>query len=492
MSIVQDAAQKLTQTALSHVPDRWLPGAQPDPLRQKHGLIGAPVTRVDGMLKVRGEARFAAEVPFDDLLYAAVAFSTIARGRIATLETEEAEKAPGVALVMTYRNAPRMAPPPPMMSTPKAAGSKDLPVMQDPEIHWNGQPVAVVLAETQEQADHAVTLLRVTYQAEPAITDFQVAKANAHPPKSILGEPPVLEIGDAETALAEAAFTVDRTYRTPRHNHNAIELHAATVLWEGDNLTVHDASQMVNSTAWTLAQIFGIAESQVRVLSPFVGGGFGGKCLWDHQILATAAAKLAGRPVRIMLSREGVFRLVGGRTLTEQRVALGAKADGTLVALIHTGVVAMTTHNSCPEQFTFPARHLYAAENIRLAQDVADMDMLANTFMRAPGESVGTFALECALDELAEKLELDPIELRRRIEPATDPTSGHEFSERSLIEAYRRGAERFGWERRGKPGARREGEWLIGIGVATATYPYYRMPGGAARITLGADGRALV
>jgi xanthine dehydrogenase YagR molybdenum-binding subunit len=188
-----------------------------------------------------------------------------------------------------------------------------------------------------------------------------------------------------------------------------------------------------------------------------------------------------------------VFRIIGGRTTTEQRVALGAKRDGTLAALIHSGVAAMTTHNACPEQFTFPARHLYAADTIKVAQQVADMDMLANTFMRAPGESIGTYALECALDELAEAMKLDPIELRRRIEPDKDPTSRAPFSSRNLVEAYRRGAERFGWDQRiAAPRSRREDEWLVGMGCATATYPYYRMPGGAARIRLTADGRALV
>jgi xanthine dehydrogenase YagR molybdenum-binding subunit len=209
--------------------------------------------------------------------------------------------------------------------------------------------------------------------------------------------------------------------------------------------------------------------------------------------LAAAAARLAGRPVRLVLSRKGVFRSVGGRTTTEQRVALGATADGSLDALIHTGIAAMTAHNNCPEQFTFPARHLYAAKNFKLVQQVADMSMLANTFMRAPGESIGTFALESALDELAEALQLDPIELRRRIEPEKDPTSGTAFSSRHLLAAYRRGAEKFGWaERRKTPRAQREGEWLIGMGVATATYPYYRMPGGAASIRLTADGGAVV
>jgi len=489
MSIIQE----VMKAAITLVPDRWLPGASPDPLMHKHGLIGQPVSRIDGPLKVQGKARFAAEVPFKDVAYASLVFSSIARGRIVALETADAQAAPGVVLMMTYLNAPRMAPPPVMMSAPKAAGPSDLPVMQDAEIHWNGQPVALILAETQEQADFAASLVRVTYETNVAVTSFEDAKANARKPDTILQEPTEIEIGDAEAALKNAAVKVDLLYKTPRYNHNAIELHAATVAWEGGNLVVHDATQMVNSTAWTLAQIFGLKEENVRVLSPYVGGGFGGKGLWDHQILAAAASKLSGRPVRIMLSREGVFRIVGGRTTTEQRVALGAKSDGTLTSLIHTGIAAMTTHNSCPEQFTFPARHLYAADAIKVGQKVANMDMLANTFMRAPGESVGTFALECALDELAEALNIDPVELRRRIEPEKDPTSGAAFSSRNLVEAYRRGAERFGWNRRNaEPRSQREGEWLIGMGVATATYPYYRMPGGVARIQLGADGHVVV
>ncbi|WP_434622871.1 xanthine dehydrogenase family protein molybdopterin-binding subunit [Azospirillum sp. B2RO_4] len=474
-------------------PGRWQPAVTQDPLIQKHGALGQPVSRIDGPLKVQGKAQFAAEFPYEGLCHAALAFSTIARGRITALDTAAAEAAPGVVLVMTHRNAPRMKAPSLMMSSPTAAGASDLPVMQDDEIHWNGQPIAVILAETQEQADHAASLVTADYAPLPAVTSFDEARKTPRQLDNILGQPPVVEIGDAEAALKAAAVQVDQIYRTPRHNHNAIELHAATVAWTGDELRVHDASQLLDLTAGQLADIFGLEPEKVRVSSPFVGGGFGGKCLWDHQILACAAAKLAGRPVRIMLSREGVFRVVGGRTLTEQRVALGANADGKLDALIHTGIVAMTTHNSCPEQFTFPARHLYAAKSIRLAQEVADMDMLANTFMRAPGESVGTFALECAIDELAEKLGLDPIELRRRIEPGTDPTSGKPFSARHLIDAYDKGAERFGWDRRSpKPRGRRDGEWLMGMGCATATYPYHRFPGGAARIRLTAGGQVTV
>jgi xanthine dehydrogenase YagR molybdenum-binding subunit len=492
MSSPRNGARQVTQTAAGLAPESWLAGT-PDPLMRRHGLIGAAVSRVDGPLKVQGKARFAAEVAMEGLTYAALVHSTIACGRIARIGTAAAEAAPGVVLVMTYKNAPRMNPPALFGTSPSAFGPSSLPIMQDASIHWNGEAAAMVLAETQEQADHAASLIEVAYDTEPAVTSFDAAKGRSHPPESILGEPPELKVRDAEAALAAAAVVVDRTYRTPRQNHNAIELHAATVAWEADRLTIHDASQVMNATASTIAGVFGLKEEQVRVISPYVGGGFGGKCLWDHQVLAAAASKLAGRPVRIMLSREGVFRIVGGRTTTEQRVALGAKADGTLAALIHTGVAAMTSHNDCPEQFTFPARHLYAADAIKVAQEVADMNMVPNTFMRAPGESVGTFALECALDELAEAMALDPIELRRRIEPATDPTSGNAFSSRHLLEAYAQGARRFGWDRRSAtPRSRREGQWLIGMGVATGTYPYYRFSGGAARIRLTSDGHATV
>lgn len=472
---------------------RWQPAVTKDPLLRKHGALGQSISRIEGPMKVQGRTRFAAEFPYDNISYAALAFSTIARGRISELNVSAAEAAPGVILVMTYRNAPRMKAPSLMMSSPTAAGASNLPVMQNDEIHWNGQPIALVLAETQEQADYAASLVTAKYELLPAVTSFDEAKKSPRQLENLLGQPPFVEIGDAEAALANSEVKVDLIYRTPRHNHNAIELHAATIVWNDDELRVHDASQLLDLTTGQLADIFGLDISKVHVTSPYVGGGFGGKCFWDHQILACAAAKLAGRPVRIMLSREGVFRIIGGRTVTEQRVALGARTDGTLNALIHTGTAAMTTHNSCPEQFTFPARHLYGARTFRIGQDVADLDMLANTFMRAPGESVGTFALECALDELAEKLELDPIELRRRIEPEKDPTTGKPFSSRYLIEAYDKGAEQFGWDKRSRtPRQRREGEWLIGMGCATATYPYHRFPGGAARIKLTADGHVTV
>ncbi|WP_419827575.1 xanthine dehydrogenase family protein molybdopterin-binding subunit [Sphingomonas sp.] len=491
---VQGVVQAVTKKAVEIAPDSWMPGGRPDHLiREKHGLIGTPVSRLDGPVKVAGQARFAAEFAMDGMVYTGLAFSSIAKGRIASLDTAAAETAPGVVLVMTYRNAPRMAATPLLMTASKAGGSDDLPVMQDNRIHWNGQPIALVLAETQEQADHAATLVRVTYEAETAEVDFGRTKAAHTEPALFMGEPMHAEIGDAEAALAGAAVSVDATYRTPRHNHNAIEPHAATMAWQGDELIVHDASQLVAHTAWTLAQVFGVEETQVHVTSPYVGGGFGGKCMWQHHVLGAAAAKMAGRPVRIALSREAVYRLVGGRTLTEQRVALGADADGHFKAIIHTGTVAMARHNNMPEPFILPTMSAYASESITLDIQTTKLDMLANTFMRAPGESVGTFAIESAVDELAAALAMDPIELRILNEPEKDPLSGIDFSSRNIVEAWREGAERFGWaERNSTPRATRDGEWLVGMGCAKATYPYHRMPGGAARITLGKDGRALV
>ncbi|CAO3429007.1 xanthine dehydrogenase family protein molybdopterin-binding subunit [Azospirillum doebereinerae] len=489
---VQGIAQAVMKKAVELAPGSLLPGGRPDPLiRQRHGHIGKPVSRVDGPLKVRGAAPFAAEIALEGMVYAALANSTIAKGRIVAIDTGRAEAAPGVVLVMTHRNAPRLNPPPRFLSGAKAAAGDDSPVMQDDRVRWNGEPVALVLAQTQEQADHARSLIRVTYQEEPAATT--VAEAGETEVGTFMGEPLRATVGDAEAAFAAAPHKVDAVYRTPGHNHNALELHAATLVWRGDELFLHDATQAVAHTAWSLAQIFGLEEAQVHVTSPYVGGGFGGKGLWQHQILAAAAARLAGRPVRIALSREGVYRIVGGRSPTEQRVALGADADGRLTAIIHRGVTPKTRHSPMPEPFILPTQSAYAAEAIALEVRTCHLDMVANTFMRAPGEAVGTVALECAMDELAEQLGLDPVELRIRNEPDKDPISGRPFSSRNIVAAYRAGAERFGWDRRNPvPRSRREGEWLVGMGCATATYPYHRMPGGAARITLDAGNHARI
>jgi xanthine dehydrogenase YagR molybdenum-binding subunit len=289
----QGAAQAVMKKAVELAPDAWVPGGKPDPLiRSKHGLIGAPISRIDGPLKVQGRAKFAAEFPLDGMVYAAVAFSTVPKGRIATLDTGAAEAAAGVVLVMTHRNAPRMNNMPLFMTAEKAAGGDNLPILQDDRIHWNGQPIAVVLAESQEQADHAKSLIGVTYAQEPAVTTLAGARAQGADIGMFQGQPLKTTVGDAEAALAAAPVAIDATYTTPRHNHNAIEPHAATIAWHGDELIVQDAAQAVSHMAWSLASVFGLDERQVRVTSPYVGGGFGAKTLWQHQVLGAAAAKL--------------------------------------------------------------------------------------------------------------------------------------------------------------------------------------------------------
>ncbi len=249
----------------------------------------------------------------------------------------------------------------------------------------------------------------------------------------------------------------------------------------------------MRGVADSLAKMFSLDKENVRVLAPFVGGGFGGKgSMWSHVQLCVLAAKVVDRPVKLVLSREGVFRLVGGRTPSEQRVALAADETGKLTSLIHTGVTATTTTNDFAEQFSFPARHLYATENLFITQSVMRLNTTPNTFMRAPGESIGTFALESAMDELAYELGMDPIELRLRNDPERDPVKGTEFSSRHLKEAYRLGAEKFGWHNRpARIRSMRDGKWLIGQGVATAFYPAYRFPA-AAKVRLNADGTAVV
>ena len=491
---VQGIVQGAMTKAVALAPDNWIPGGVPDPLiRHQNGHIGKPLSRIDGPLKVSGQARFAAEFPVDRMLYAALVHSTIAKGKITRLDTADAEGAPGVVAVMTHRNAPQLKPAPVQLASEKGAAGNNCPVMQDANVRWNGEPIALVLAETQEQAEYAAALIAVEYDEEESLTSFAHAIEKGTKPGVFMGAPLHNEKGDAKAALVNAATSVDSIYTTPRHSHNAIELHGVTVSWQGNTLYVHDATQMVAHTAWSLAQIFGLKEEQVIVTSPFVGGGFGGKGLWQHQILAAASSKLVGRPVRLVLSREGVYRTVGGRSLTQQRVALGAGADGKLTTLIHSGTTALTPGNVFTEPFILQTRSAYESGTFLLDIQTVALDMIANMAMRAPGESVGTFALECAMDELAEKLDMDPIELRLLNEPLKDPLLGLPFSGRHLDEAWRNGAKKFGWDRRKPaPRSRKEGEWLIGMGCATGTYPYYRFPGGAARITLTADGKATV
>ena len=487
MSAIDNVMQTVTQ---------FMPDQKHDPLLDRDGFLGKSMYRVDGEVKVRGQARFTAEFHFPDLAYAALVYSTIAKGKVSRIDTGRAKSEPGVIEVLTYKNMPRLKTPPlwDMRDLKKGMASSNLPILQDSSVNWDGQPVAVVIAETLEQAEHAASLVEVEYRAEKPASSFDAMKPDAEIPPDVMGEPSVVETGDADKAIRESDARIDHVYRTPRYNHNAIEPHATIALWNPDGtLTVLESSQSVNTAARTLAIIFGLDPKDVQVLGAFVGGGFGGKGgIWNHTPLCVAAAKAVKRPVKLVLSREGVFRVVGGRTIAEQRVALGARRDGKWNSLIHTCLTATTTHGRYAEQCTFPARHLYGPPNSYIEQKIVYLDTVANTWMRAPGESIGTFALESAIDELAYELHIDPVELRRINEPEVDPTKKTKFSSRLLNEAYRRGAERFGWNARNpEPRSQRSGKWWIGQGVATAYYPFYRFPV-KVRLCLYADGRAVV
>lgn len=481
--------KKLMETAVRFMPDR-----PTDPMLDEPGWVGQPVSRADGSLKVTGEATFAAEYQLSNLAYAAVVHSTIARGKILEIDISEAERLPGVVAVISHLNAPKLNPPPGMDPTGGSSGasSTSLPIFQDDLIHWNGQGIAVVVAETQDQAEEAAARVFVKYDQQPADLNFEQLKYRAEPPANLLGESSDLKIGDPELALAQSEATVDHVYRTPGHYHTALEPHASIASWSEDKqtLTVFEASQMIHGFRNTLARVFSLDKDKVRVVSPFVGGGFGSKGLWSNSILCALAARQAGRPVKLALPRAAVFRLVGGRTQSEQRVAIGASLEGRFFSVIHTGTTASTVHANFPEPFSLTVRHLYATDHLWAGQKLLNLDTVANTFMRAPGEAIGGYALECAVDELAHLLNLDPIELRRRNEPTKDPTKGTEFSQRALLLAYRQGAEAFGWKHL-PPRSRRSGEWLIGQGVASACFPYYRMPC-SARVRLSRDGFAVV
>ena len=482
----------LLETVVQFVPDK-----ERDPLldTDHEGFLGQPLDRVDGPLKVKGEARFTAEFEVPDVAHAALVYSTIAKGKVSKIDTDRAKRAGGVLEIFTWKNMPHMAAPPLVDITDlkKGMAASDLPILQDSSVHWDGQPIAVVVAETMEQAEHAASLVEVEYNTDDAKVSFDALKSEAIEPSDVMGEPTVVKIGDVEKGMQEADARVDHVYRTPRYNHNAIEPHATIAWWNGGNLVVLESSQSVFTTAAALALIFKINRDDVQVIAPFVGGGFGGKGgLWNHTPLCAAAAKALKRPVKLSLSREGVYRTVGGRTIAEQRIALGATKNGKLSALFHSGVTATTEHGRYAEQCTFPARHLYGSPNIHIEQKIVNLDTVANTWMRAPGESIGTFALESAIDELSYELRMDPFEVRRLNEPDKDPTKNTAFSSRHLTEAYQRGAEKFGWHSRSpEPRAHREGKWLIGQGVATAYYPYLRLPT-KAKVCIFANGKAVV
>ncbi|CAL9331041.1 Aldehyde oxidoreductase molybdenum-binding subunit PaoC [Streptomyces sp. enrichment culture] len=455
-------------------------------------IVGRPVPRVEGHAKVTGAAEFTADVHVPGALHGVMVLSTIARGRITRLETRQAERSAGVAAVMTHRNMPRLTVPEPHLLV-----KRFLP-LQDTEIHHSGQPVALVLAETLEQAQHAATLVRVSYDTQPVRTVFEDAMDDAWipPPEEEPGETPVpneLTRGDPEGALARADLRVDVTYTTPIHHHNPIEPSATTAVWRGRKVTVYDASQGVTAAQESIAQALDLPAGHVRVISRYLGGGFGCKTPWPHTVLTAAAAREVDRPVKLVLSRSDSYSLHGHRSQAHQRLRLGARRDGTLTAIDHvtTQQVSRTEDEFLPSA-SVPTRRLYACDNLSLAQRAVRLDLPTPAWMRSP-EVMPAHGLECALDELAYAADMDPIELRLRNHTATDPETGEPFPSKHLKECYRRGATAFGWsERDPRPGSMRDGRIRIGWGMATAAHSAGGMPGAAARVTLSTEGTAQV
>ncbi|MBV1938980.1 xanthine dehydrogenase family protein molybdopterin-binding subunit [Streptomyces sp. BV286] len=445
---------------------------------------GAPAERREGREKVTGSARYAAEQSVPGRVHAWPVAAGIARGTVRTVHTEAALALPGVLTVLSHDNAPRLAP----------ADDPTLTVLQNPRVPHHGWFVALVVAETLEAARAGAAAIRVDYDVEEhdaILTDGH--PAGYAPDEANGGHPAHREQGAPEAAFAAAEVRVDTHYRVPPLHNHPMEPHAATARWDDGRLVVHDSSQGATTVRATLAALFRLSEDDITVISEHVGGGFGSKGTpRPHVVLAVMAARATGRPVTLALPRRLMAAVVGHRAPTLHRLRLGATANGVLTSSLHE----VTTHTSrikeFVEQAAVPSRVMYAAPHRRTSHRVVPLDVPSPSWMRAPGEAPGMYALESAMDELAVAAGLDPVELRITNEPDTEPDSGKPFSSRHLVECLREGARRFDWARRDpRPRARTEGPLLVGSGVAAATYPVMVSPARATAHALP-DGRFVV
>lgn len=461
--------------------------------------IGQPLDRVDGRPKVTGGARYSAEIPMPDMTYAYVVGSRVAAGRVTGIDASAAQAEEGVLAVLTHQNLPKIAEQPPLVPSlgGTAAPAQTFFPMQDDTVHYAGQQIAIVIADTWERAQHAAQLLSVSYEETAPVTTLDQGRDHAYEPERIFGGwvPGRLERGDVEAGLADADIRVEGTYTYAANNHNPIEPSCTTAEWEGDELLLYDATQGVNATQMTVSRLLGIPMSKIRVIGHYVGGSFGSKAMIHaHSALAAMAAREVGRPVKLALTREQMFTSVGHREEQEQHVAIGATSEGRLTAVRHHKLSPTSHFDDWAEPSIGISSQLYACPNYEGVYRLFRANTMTPTFMRAPGEASGMFALECSMDELAHELGLDPIELRLRNHSDVDAMSGLPWSSSGLRECYERGARRFGWQGRDPlPGARREGNWLIGTGMATAAYPVPPLPNAQrARARLYADGTAVV
>ncbi|MFD7406529.1 xanthine dehydrogenase family protein molybdopterin-binding subunit [Streptomyces sp. NPDC059866] len=450
---------------------------------QPQAAVGAPLSRVDGRLKVTGKALYAAEHDVDGTVHAAIVDATIGRGRIRSIDTRAAEAHRGVLRVISHRNAPRL----PYRDNPGSnnpPGGRRLRVFQDDRVLFHGQPVAVVVAATLEAAQHGASLVEVRYDAEQPSTDMGEATPD---------EPTNYARGDAEAGLRSAAVRMDLTYRLARNHHNPMEPHATIARWDGNKLTVWDKTQWVVGTQTELSMVFDLPMDSVRVISPFVGGGFGsGLRCWPHTVAAAVAARETGRPVKLVLSRRQMYFGTGFRPSYEYRLRLGSDRRGRLTAAVHEMDAETSSYETFTEATGAPGQMLYSMPHVSQAYRTVPLDVNTPIWMRGPGFATGSFVIESAMDELAHRLGVDPIELRRRNEPSEDESNGLPFSTRRLRECYTVGAREFGWHRRSsRPRSRREGDWLIGMGMAAGVYHSGNMEA-QSRVRLDADGTALV
>lgn len=447
--------------------------------------VGTPMPRLDGPAKVTGTARYAFEQPLEDPLYVHPLQATIARGRVLAVDAEAAADCPGVACVLTHHDAPRL----------EDTSDGELAVLQSGQVAFRGQFVGAVVAKTPETARHAASMVRISYAEEPHDTELRADRDDLYAPDAV--NPTFAtdsDQGDVDAAMAEAPVSVDLTYTTPMQHNNPMEPHTTVAVWQPGSdvrLLLYASTQGAHTVRTTLAPLFGLADDQVRVVSPHVGGGFGSKGMpHAHDVLAALCAKaVPGRPVKLALTRQQMFPLAGHRTPTIQHLRLGSGADGRLTAVAHEVVERTSRVKEFAEQTATATRMMYAAPNRRTSHRLAVLDVPVPSWMRAPGECPGIFALECAMDELAVACGLDPIELRVRNDPPDDPETGRPWSGRKLVECLREGARRFGWDRRpAAPGTRREGAELVGLGVASATYPYYSARGSEALVRYDGEG----
>jgi xanthine dehydrogenase YagR molybdenum-binding subunit len=458
-------------------------------LVQDHS-VGQPRDRVDGRLKVTGGARYSAEIPTTGVLYGVLVMSTVPSGTIRSMDTSAASREPGVRLIFTPFNAPRLP------KLPKGGNNRVLSLLQDTTVYYNNQPIGLVVADSLEAAEYAADLVKVQYAQQKPKNLLDEERANAYTPQKANRESSTSLRGDPDSAYASAQTTIKNVYSTPMENHNPMEPHATIASWDatGSKLTVYDATQGVFGVQSTLAHIFQLEPANVRCVSYFIGGAFGCKGgVWSQVPLAVMASRQLKQPVKVVLSRAQMFGMVGYRPETEQTIALGADTTGKLVSIRHDVLTQTSTFDEFVEPSAVATRMLYSCPNVETSHQLVRLNRGTPTYMRAPGESSGSFAIETAIDEMAVKLGVDPLDFRLENYAEKDENENKPFSSKLLRQCYEDGAKRFGWDQRSAtPRSKTTSDgWLIGYGVATATYPANRSQS-SAKARYMADGSGYV